>query len=54
MLKHGADGKEVLAIARGKLMQSGMALASRLKKDITHNALNCTIIVIFCEKASQI
>ena len=34
MLKHGADGKEVLAIARGKLMQSGMAHASRLKKDI--------------------
>ena len=34
MLKHGADSKEVLAIARGKLMQSGMAHASRLKKDI--------------------
>ena len=34
MLKYGADGKEVLAIARGKLMQSGMAHASRLKKDI--------------------
>ena len=27
VLKHGADGKEVLAIARGKLMQSGMAHA---------------------------
>ena len=34
MLKYGADSKEVLVIARGKLMQSGMAHASRLKKDI--------------------